>query len=98
MVGGMMLACPQTGNLCGLFGVFATGPFAFSLAILIVGLALSPPATRFMVIQPMRQTAQWDDAQKLADSLGFGYAVSRLAKSRLSPGPTSAARWQRVEP
>jgi hypothetical protein len=41
MVGGMMLACPQTGNLCGLFGVFATGPFAFSLAILIVGLALS---------------------------------------------------------
>jgi hypothetical protein len=40
MVGGMMLACPKTGNLCGLFGVFATGPTSFSLALFMVGLAL----------------------------------------------------------
>jgi hypothetical protein len=40
MVGGMMLACPQAGNLCGLFGVFATGPLSFSLAVVGLGLAL----------------------------------------------------------
>ena len=40
MVEGNALACPAAGNLCGLFGVFATGPIAFSLAVVIVGLAL----------------------------------------------------------
>jgi hypothetical protein len=40
MIYGMMLACPKAGNLCGLFGVFATGPISFSLVIFAVGLAL----------------------------------------------------------
>jgi uncharacterized membrane protein YhhN len=40
MIEGNALACPAAGNLCGLFGVFATGPMSFSLAIMLIGLAL----------------------------------------------------------
>src|SRR6266446_298628 len=43
---GISQACapPGSGNLCGLFGVFVTGPFAASLAIFLVGglIALLP--------------------------------------------------------
>ena len=45
--GGLLLgidwACaqPGTGNLCGLVGVLVTGPIAGTLAIVLVGLALS---------------------------------------------------------
>src|SRR5262249_11722318 len=38
---GIALACPETGNLCGLFGVFVTGPISFSLATVGIGVALS---------------------------------------------------------
>jgi hypothetical protein len=42
---GISLACPALGNLCGLFGVFVTGPFALSLAIIVVsGLIMFLPA------------------------------------------------------
>jgi hypothetical protein len=44
---GISQACapPGAGNLCGLFGFFVTGPFAFSLAIfLIAGLIALLPA------------------------------------------------------
>jgi hypothetical protein len=42
---GFSLACPGFGNLCGLFGVFVTGPFASSLAIIVVsGLIMFLPA------------------------------------------------------
>jgi hypothetical protein len=41
MGAGVALACPNTGNLCGLFGVFVTGPLSFLLAIVAVGAALS---------------------------------------------------------
>ena len=41
MVWGVSLACPETGNLCGLFGVVATGPIAALLAAVLVELALS---------------------------------------------------------
>jgi hypothetical protein len=41
MLGGNALACPKAGNLCGLYGVFVTGPLSFSLAIAAVGAALS---------------------------------------------------------
>ena len=37
---GIALACPQSGNLCGLFEFFVTGPILFSLAIFLVGLSL----------------------------------------------------------
>jgi hypothetical protein len=40
LIGGMMLACPQAGNLCGLFGFFVTGPIAAFFAVVLVGLAL----------------------------------------------------------
>src|SRR3954453_2635365 len=44
---GISLACssPKCGNLCGLFGFFVTGPFASSLAILLIGglVMLLPP-------------------------------------------------------
>jgi hypothetical protein len=45
--GGMLLgvtwACsgPEPGNLCGLVGVFVTGPIAGAVAIILVGCALS---------------------------------------------------------
>src|SRR5438270_13771061 len=31
---GVEIACPEAGNLCGLFGFFVTGPVAVALAIL----------------------------------------------------------------
>ncbi|HVB15190.1 MAG TPA: hypothetical protein VNF04_01525 [Stellaceae bacterium] len=37
---GIAVACPESGNLCGLFGFFVTGPIFFSLAIVLVGSAL----------------------------------------------------------
>lgn len=45
---GIGQACygPTAPNLCGLWGFFVTGPMAFALAVLAIGLALSliPPA------------------------------------------------------
>jgi hypothetical protein len=41
MLGGNVLACPKAGNLCGLYGVFVTGPLSFSLAIAALAAALS---------------------------------------------------------
>ena len=43
MVFGVSQACygPTAPNLCGLWGIFVTGPISFALAILLVGLALS---------------------------------------------------------
>jgi hypothetical protein len=41
MLWGVRVACPEAGNLCGLFGVFVTGPIAALLAVILVGLALS---------------------------------------------------------
>ncbi len=40
---GMQWACslPNGGNLCGLVGVFVTGPITGTLAVVLVGLALS---------------------------------------------------------
>ena len=40
MLWGVDFACPAAGNLCGLFGVFGTGPVAGLLAVTLVGLAL----------------------------------------------------------
>ena len=40
MLGGNALACPKAGNLCGLYGVFVTGPLSFSLAIVALAAAL----------------------------------------------------------
>src|SRR5437762_13925711 len=43
MVFGIAQACygPTAPNLCGLWGIFVTGPMSFALAIFLVGLALS---------------------------------------------------------
>jgi hypothetical protein len=43
MLTGIYWACsrPENGNLCGLIGVFVTGPIAGSAAIVAVGFALS---------------------------------------------------------
>jgi CDP-diglyceride synthetase len=38
---GIKQACPQLGNLCGLWGFFVTGPICLALGILLVGLAIS---------------------------------------------------------
>jgi len=48
MIWGIDLACPAAGNLCGLFGVFGTGPVAGLLAVTLLGLALFliPPMPR----------------------------------------------------
>jgi hypothetical protein len=47
---GISLACnsPTSGNLCGLWGFFVTGPLAMALAIFLVGWSLSlvRPASR----------------------------------------------------
>jgi hypothetical protein len=43
---GISWACssPECGNLCGVFGFFVTGPFASSIAILLIGgLVMSLP-------------------------------------------------------
>jgi hypothetical protein len=43
MTFGAQWACarPDGGNLCGLVGVFVTGPIAGTMAVVLVGLALS---------------------------------------------------------
>jgi purine-cytosine permease-like protein len=48
LVFGIGQACPQLGNLCGLWGVFVTGPISFAVGILLVGVMVSliRPATR----------------------------------------------------
>jgi len=40
---GIERACsvPKPGNLCGLWGFFVTGPIAFSLAVLLIGIVVS---------------------------------------------------------
>jgi hypothetical protein len=38
---GVALACPQAGNLCGLFGVFVTGPLGAAAAILLAATAIT---------------------------------------------------------
>jgi len=40
---GVERACsvPKPGNLCGLWGFFVTGPLAFSLAVLLIGIVVS---------------------------------------------------------
>jgi hypothetical protein len=41
MMLGVAMACPKEGNLCGLFGVFVTGPLAASAAILLAATAIA---------------------------------------------------------
>jgi hypothetical protein len=48
MLGGNVLACPKAGNLCGLYGVFVTGPLSFSLAIVALAVALSLVRPRYI--------------------------------------------------
>jgi CDP-diglyceride synthetase len=38
---GIEQACPQLGNLCGLWGFFVTGPIFLALGILLVGVVVS---------------------------------------------------------
>jgi hypothetical protein len=38
---GVALACPRAGDLCGLFGVFVTGPLGASAAILFAAMAIT---------------------------------------------------------
>jgi hypothetical protein len=38
---GVAWACPEMGNLCGLWGVFVTAPICFALGILLVGIVVS---------------------------------------------------------
>jgi len=40
---GVERACsvPKAGNLCGLWGFFVTGPIAFALAVLLIGIVVS---------------------------------------------------------
>jgi hypothetical protein len=38
---GIGLACPEMGNLCGLWGFLVTGPIFFALGILLVGIVIS---------------------------------------------------------
>lgn len=42
MIAGIEHACniPKAGNLCGLWGVFVTGPLSCALAILLIGIAV----------------------------------------------------------
>ena len=45
---GIGLACPEMGNLCGLWAFFVTAPIFFALGILLVGIVVSlirPAAT-----------------------------------------------------
>jgi len=44
---GIGLACPEMGNLCGLWGFLVTAPVFFALGILLAGIAISliPPRT-----------------------------------------------------
>jgi hypothetical protein len=39
---GVERACsvPKPGNLCGLWGFFVTGPIAFSLSVLLIGIVV----------------------------------------------------------
>jgi hypothetical protein len=41
MLLGLALACPKAGNLCGLFGVFVTGPLGAAAAILLAAMAIT---------------------------------------------------------
>jgi hypothetical protein len=43
LISGINLACssPTSGNLCGLWGFFVTGPLTMALAIFLVGCSLS---------------------------------------------------------
>ena len=43
LIFGIERACygPKPGNLCGLWGFFITGPIAFALAVLLIGLVVS---------------------------------------------------------
>ena len=41
LVFGIGLACPEMGNLCGLWGFFVTAPIFFALGILLVGIVVS---------------------------------------------------------
>jgi hypothetical protein len=45
---GLNQACPQWGNLCGLWPILVTGPISLGLGILLVGIMVSliPPAPR----------------------------------------------------
>jgi hypothetical protein len=38
---GVALACPKGGDLCGLFGVFVTGPLGAASAILLAAMAIA---------------------------------------------------------
>ena len=40
MIKGGELACPKAGNLCGLYGVFVTGPISFAVAVIIMSVIL----------------------------------------------------------
>jgi hypothetical protein len=40
MIKGGELACPKAGNLCGLSGVFVTGPISFAVAAIILSVIL----------------------------------------------------------
>ncbi|HEY6024832.1 MAG TPA: hypothetical protein VIV34_11745 [Pseudolabrys sp.] len=41
LIFGIQMACPATGNLCGLWGFFVTGPILMALAVFLIGCSLS---------------------------------------------------------